>query len=123
MKTIASRIIKPFLLTLLLALTLQAGAAPWPPFGPDGGDARRIEPDPHNHQHLFLGAANGWIYDSSNGGAAWHRLAQLDRRDDLVLDSIVVDPGKPQHIIVGAWVLDRPDGGLFISEDGGKTWA
>ena len=78
--------------------------------------------DPQDHQHLFLGAANGWIYDSRDGGASWHRLAQIERRDDLVLDSIVVDPERPQRIIVGAWVLDRPDGGLFVSEDGGRTW-
>ena len=97
-------------------------ASSWLPFGPDGGDARRVVPDPADHTHLYLGTVNGWIYESHDTGASWHRLARVDKRDDLVLDSIVVDAGNPKHLIVGAWVIDRPDGGLFISYDAGKTW-
>jgi photosystem II stability/assembly factor-like uncharacterized protein len=109
----------------LLALLLSTAAwasGPWTAFGPDGGDARRIAPDPHDHSHLFLGAANGWIYESHNSGASWTRLSQVGKRDDLVLDSIVVDPQNPKHLVVGAWVIDHPDGGLFFSWDGGATW-
>ncbi len=98
------------------------GAKPWVAFGPDGGDARRIAPDPRDHSHLYLGTANGWIYESHNGGASWVRLAQVGKRDDLVLDSISVDAQNPNHIVVGAWVIDRPDGGIYISWDAGVTW-
>ncbi len=97
-------------------------ASTWLPFGPDGGDARRIVPDPADHTHLYLGTVNGWIYESHDTGASWHRLARVAKRDDLVLDSIVVDADNPRHLIVGAWVIDHPDGGLFISYDAGKTW-
>jgi photosystem II stability/assembly factor-like uncharacterized protein len=97
-------------------------ASNWLPFGPDGGDARRIVPDPADHTHLYLGTVNGWIYESHDTGATWRRLARVDKRDDLVLDSIVVDASNPKHLIVGAWVIDQPDGGLFISYDAGKTW-
>ena len=97
-------------------------ASSWLPFGPDGGDARRIVPDPADHTHLYLGTVNGWIYESHDTGANWHRLARVAKRDDLVLDSIVVDASNPKHLIVGAWVIDHPDGGLFISYDAGKTW-
>ena len=102
----------------------EAGPAvkPWVAFGPDGGDARRIAPDPRDHSHLYLGTANGWIYESHNTGASWVRLAQVGKRDDLVLDSISVDSQNPNHIVVGAWVIDRPDGGIFISWDAGATW-
>ena len=41
-------------------------------------------------------------------GNAWR---ELGKRDDLVLDSIVVDPLKPGRILVGAWVLGRTDRG------------
>jgi photosystem II stability/assembly factor-like uncharacterized protein len=92
------------------------------PYGPDGGDARRIVPDPQDHAHLYLGTANGWIYESHNAGDSWTRLAQIGKRDDLVLDSIVVDPQNPKHVVVGAWVVDRHDGGIFLSWDGGSTW-
>lgn len=97
-------------------------ASSWLPFGPDGGDARRIVPDPADHTHLYLGTVNGWIYESHDTGTSWHRLARVEKRDDLVLDSIVVDASNPKHLIVGGWVIDRPDGGLFISYDAGKTW-
>jgi photosystem II stability/assembly factor-like uncharacterized protein len=98
------------------------GTKPWAAFGPDGGDARRIASDPRDHAHLYLGSANGWIYESHNGGAIWNRLAQVGKRDDLVLDSIIVDPQNSGHIVVGAWVIDRPDGGLYFTWDGGATW-
>ena len=97
-------------------------AKPWVAFGPDGGDARRIAPDPRDHAHLYLGTANGWIYESHSAGASWTRLAQVGKRDDLVLDSIVVDAENPSHLVVGAWVIDHPDGGLYFSWDGGATW-
>jgi photosystem II stability/assembly factor-like uncharacterized protein len=114
--------------TALIALFLacfwiQANAsANWLPFGPDGGDARAIASDPRDHSHLYLGTANGWIYESHNGGADWKRLARLGNRDDLVLDSIIVDASNPSHVVVGAWVLGSPDGGLYVSNDAGVTW-
>jgi len=100
----------------------QVAAKPWVNFGPDGGDARRIAPDPKDHAHLYLGTANGWIYESHDAGNSWRRLAQLGKRDDLVLDSIVVDAENSKHLVVGAWVTDRRDGGLYFSWDGGATW-
>ena len=64
----------------------------------------------------------GWIYESRNGGADWKRLAWVGKRDDLALDSIVVDSSNPKHILVGAWVLGSTDGGLYVSNDGGVNW-
>jgi photosystem II stability/assembly factor-like uncharacterized protein len=114
------------LLVAFCAALAQAAAfaAPvnWLPFGPDGGDARRIVPDPSDHSHLFLGTVNGWIYESHDTGGSWRRLARIDKRDDLVLDSIVVDAKNPKHLIIGAWVVGSNDGGLFISYDAGKNW-
>jgi photosystem II stability/assembly factor-like uncharacterized protein len=108
---------------LFLVSCLQLNAVSWLPFGPYGGDARAFAADPHDHAHLYLGTANGWIYESRDGGGEWKRLARVGKRDDLVLDSIVFDPIKPGRILVGAWVLGSPDGGIFVSNDGGVTWA
>ncbi len=83
---------------------------------------RSLAADPHDHSHLFLGTVTGWIYESRNGGGDWKRLAWIGKRDDLALDSIVVDSANPKHILVGAWVLGSHDGGLFISNDGGVSW-
>jgi photosystem II stability/assembly factor-like uncharacterized protein len=115
---------RALLLSLFLASScLPSHAASWLPFGPYGGDARAIAADPHDHTHLYLGTAIGWIYESHNGGEEWKRLSMIGKRDDLVLDSIVVDHANPKHILIGAWVLGSHDGGLFVSDDGGATWA
>lgn len=113
---------KGTLALLLCFLCTSLHAADWLPFGPDGGDARAFAADPHDDMHLFLGSAIGWIYESHDGGANWKRLALVGKRDDLVLDSIVVDRTDPKHIVVGAWVLGSADGGLYISNDGGVSW-
>jgi len=114
-------------LALFIALVLctqfsQAAPPEWLPFGPDGGDARSIAADPADKTHLYLGTANGWIYESHNSGSEWKRLARVGKRDDLVLDSIVVDPVKHGRVLVGAWVLGGQVGDLFISDDGGVSW-
>jgi len=97
-------------------------AVSWFPFGPDGGSARSFAADPGNHMHLYLGAANGCIYQSQDGGKTWARLARIGNRDDLVVDNILVDPANPKHLVVGAYVVG--DGGdIYVSNDGGTTWA
>ena len=110
------------LLCLFALLSHLAAAVTWLPFGPYGGDARSFAVAPQDHLHLYLGTTNGWIYESHNGGKLWQRLAQLAKRNDLVLDHIVVDRADPKRLIVGVWVLGSPDGGVFTSGDGGLHW-
>ncbi|MGH9597225.1 MAG: WD40/YVTN/BNR-like repeat-containing protein [Edaphobacter sp.] len=108
---------------LLSALScLPLHAVNWLPFGPDGGDARAFAADPGDAAHLYLGTLTGWIYESHDGGGSWRRLAQVGHRDNLALDSIVVDRANPKHLLVGAWVLGSTEGGLYSSNDGGMTW-
>ena len=109
-------------LGLAMLGVLPAGAANWLPFGPDGGSARRVVADPSDHTHLYLGTANGWLYDSHNTGDSWKRLARVDKRDDLVLDSVIVDAKDAKHLVVGARVIGSSDGGVYVSDDSGRTW-
>ncbi|MBB5315373.1 WD40/YVTN/BNR-like repeat-containing protein [Tunturibacter empetritectus] len=111
-----------FLAVLVFLSCFQLHAASWLPYGPDGGDARAFAIDPHDHTHMYLGTATGWMYESHNSGGDWKRLAWIGKRDDLVLDSIVVSGADSKQIVVGAWVLGSPDGGIFLSKDGGLTW-
>jgi photosystem II stability/assembly factor-like uncharacterized protein len=118
-----TRLLSSFLVFGCLAFQ-QGFAEPhaWLPVGPDGGDARSFALDPSNPNHLFMGTINSWIYETQDGGSSWRRLAKLSKSDDLILDNILVDESDPQTLLVGAWVVDHPDGGLFISHDAGKTW-
>ncbi len=102
--------------------TPSSSSSSWIPVGPDGGDARAFAGDPTNSSHIFLGTTNSWIYQSQDNGVTWQRLAKLSKKDDLILDNIVVDASDPKTLYVGAWVVDHPDGGIFISHDSGESW-
>ena len=110
------------LVSFVLILSPLHAQSPWLAVGPDGGDARSLATVNGDPSHLYLGAINSWIYESTDGGASWHRLAKLDSADDLVVDHIFVDPVNPSLIYAAVWKFDKPDGGLWISHDSGKTW-
>lgn len=125
MKNLKSLILR-VLAVLVLSCTLFAlpmRAVNWFPLGPYGGDARCFAADPANSKHLYLGTASGWIYESRDGGLNWGRLSQIRDRNDLIIDHILTDARNPKRLVVGAWIVDHPDGGIFLSEDGGKTWS
>ncbi len=116
------RLLAWYLFLLFFSVCLSAHAVSWFPVGPDGGDARSFASDPRDSQHLFLGTATGWVYESHDGGKVWEHLARVGHRDDLIIDNIIVDKANTQHILVSGWVVDHPDGGLYESHDGGHTW-
>jgi photosystem II stability/assembly factor-like uncharacterized protein len=110
-------------LSALFALPAAAAGSPWASSGPDGGDARRFAFAVTDPNHIYLGTTNSWIYVSSDGGSSWSRLAKLGSQDDLVVDSLVVDRSDPRTLYAGVWVMDHPDGGIYISHDQGHTWS
>ncbi|HVU47912.1 MAG TPA: hypothetical protein VHD85_17400 [Terracidiphilus sp.] len=93
----------------------------WSVVGPAGGDARTFASVPGEPDHLYLGTTNSWLYESTDGGLNWHRLAKLSPEDGFVLDSIVVDESHPTTLYVGMW-KNSDNGGLWISHDSGHTW-
>jgi photosystem II stability/assembly factor-like uncharacterized protein len=101
----------------------RGGVLSWIPVGPNGGDARSFAVEPNNPQHLYLGTLTSWIYQSSDGGSTWKRLAKLGKSDDLVVDSLVVDSSDPKTLFAGVWQVDKPAGGIYISHDSGATWS
>jgi photosystem II stability/assembly factor-like uncharacterized protein len=121
LKSLSLRTLAALVLTWTFVFPMHA--ANWFALGPYGGDARCFAADPGNSKHLYLGTASGWIYESRDGGGTWSRLSQIRDRNDLIIDHIRTDARNPKRLVVGAWIVDHPDGGMFISEDGGKTWS
>ena len=107
------------LLNFSIATLLSAQM--WKTVGPYGGDARSFAYSPVAPAHILLGTTNSWIYQTTDG-IQWSRLSKLSTSDSLVLDHILFDTSNPKRVIVGAWMLERPDGGIFISEDEGHRW-
>lgn len=74
---------------------------------------------------IYLGAANGGVFKSSNAGVNWEPIF-----DDLAIYSIgamTLEPGDPDVVYAGTGEanssVDSYDGaGLFRTEDGGNTW-
>ena len=120
----------PRWLTLALLVIFFAVSGPslaaqtvWRPVGPAGGDARAFAAVPGEPSHLYMGTTNSWVYESEDRGANWHRLSKLDASDELILDHIIVDPVNPATVYVAAWTVDPPDGGLWVSHDGARSWS
>jgi photosystem II stability/assembly factor-like uncharacterized protein len=110
-----------FFLFALIASKMPAEVS-WSAVGPVGGDARAFEAVPGQPDHIYLGTTSSWIYESSDGGSSWLRLAKLDESEDLVLDNIVVDSANPSVVYVAAWKAGDTGGGLWVSRDGGRSW-
>jgi photosystem II stability/assembly factor-like uncharacterized protein len=110
---------------------------PWQPLGPDSmtmldwdmgpvsGRVTALAVDPADENLLYLGAAAGGLWKSSDGGLHWKQL--FDRIGTESIGSILMEAGNPDHLWVGtgeadAGCLDYFGMGLFFSSDGGKTF-
>jgi photosystem II stability/assembly factor-like uncharacterized protein len=112
-------------LLLLLAVSVFAvsARAQWTPLGPDGGDVRSLTYDPANPDRIYLGTSAGRLYLSTDNGSSWSRFARLGGGYDFVLDNMEIDP-RTGTMYVAAWDanIERENGDLFRSTDGGKSW-
>ncbi len=81
-------------------------------WGRTGETRAAIRLDPRDHAHLYLGTANGWIYESHNIGETWVRLAQ-DRqagRPGARLDcGGLREFETPHRRCAGSWIAGRWD--------------
>ncbi len=79
--------------------------------------------DPAHAGRIFLGAADGHIFGSEDGGERWALLGRASARQDAVITSIVVDPRDANVLFASSWTQDpAAGGGVFRSEDGGRNW-
>lgn len=108
------------------ALTTSAGSLAWENAGPFniGGRVTALDATPGGAA-IYLGAADGGVWWSTDGGANWACLT--DRMTFASIGAVAVDPSDAGTIWVGTGEsngsVDSYDGnGLWRSTDGGSTW-
>ncbi len=105
---------------LVSVLAVPASAQTWVPMGPTGGDVRALATDPRDHDHVFLGTADGVVYLSRDGGRGWQRSAPGFPKRGMSLDNLLVD--EHGRVFVGYWEVEGAGGGVARSTDGGHSF-
>ena len=117
------------------------GGTTWTHIGLD--DTRqisRIVIDPHDPNIVYVGAlghAYGpneqrGVYKTVDGGEHWTKT--LDGGPEIGVSDLAICSGNPQILFAGTWnahrppwstyaPIDGPGGGLYRSQDSGKTWS
>jgi len=117
------------------------GGATWVHTGlEDTRQISRIVADPRDPNVVYVGAlghayrANEQrgVYKSIDGGAHWAKV--LDEGSEIGISDLAISSGNPQILFAGTWnthrpqwssyaPIDGPGGGLYRSQDSGKTWS
>ncbi|MGA3210169.1 MAG: glycosyl hydrolase [Terriglobales bacterium] len=74
---------------------------------------------------VYIGAASGGVWKSSNGGTTYKPL--FDKQPSQSIGSLAIDPANPQTLWVGtgeSWVRNSVSvgTGIYRSLDGGEDW-
>jgi len=96
-------------------------------WGINSGRVRGLAIHPTDPNIVYIGAASGGIWKTTNGGANWtDKSGTLNR---LTFGCIAIDPSNTQVIYAGTgesrWQLDDhtfEGDGLYKSTDAGETW-
>jgi len=75
---------------------------------------------------LFVGAASGGVWKSSDGGTTFKPV--FDKQPAQSIGAIAIDPSNPRTVWVGtgeSWMRNSVSigDGIFKSTDGGETWS
>ncbi len=111
--------------------SINSITASWVPLGPSpvpsGGGAGRlncITINPLKTTTIYVGAPDGGVWKSNNGGTSWNTTTDL--LSSLGVTDIVIDPNDTSHIYIATGDGDGRDSystGIMESHDGGATWA
>jgi photosystem II stability/assembly factor-like uncharacterized protein len=89
---------------------------------PNSGLVNAMAVDPTNSNVVYLAAAGGGVWKTTDGGQAWTPLT--DNQPSLEIDSLALDPLNPDVVYAGTDMgFFGSDGeGILKSTDGGATW-
>lgn len=112
------------------ALTNKAPGSVWTSLGPVGapnyGGAGRLNFlrfDPTNTNTLYVGAPDGGLWKSTNGGTSW--TTNTDQLTVIGCSDIAIDPTNTQIMFLATGDGEAGDSystGVLKSTDGGATW-
>ena len=112
------------------SVTVQSGDQP--PNGTVAGAIQAIAISPTNSATMFVGATNGGIWTTRNGGSSWQPLT--DNKISMSISSLAFDPtdANAQKLIAGVGAtsngrIGNANGGqltgIMYSNNGGASWA
>jgi len=94
--------------------------------GPIGNRAASIVGEPGNPLVVYVGAASGGIFKTTDGGAKWQPV--FDDQDVSAVGALAIAPSRHETVWAGTgepWLI-RPDhamgDGIYKSTDAGRTW-
>ena len=116
------------------AFAITTDSANWTSIGPrptdpgasaTSGRVNAIAIDPRDNNVAYIGAAEGGVWKTTDGGANWTPLT--DGQASLAMGAIVLDPNNPDIVYAGTgeenFAQDAYYGaGILKSADGGATW-
>jgi len=79
--------------------------------------------------HAFGPNPQRGVYRTLDGGVTWEQV--LKRDENTGASDVALDPSNPNIVFAGMWQARRspwdlqsggPNGGVFVSRDGGSTW-
>src|SRR3989442_2978707 len=90
-----------------------------------GGRIHDLQIDPKDPAVLYIGAASGGIWKSTNNGVTWKDV--FGRENDNTFGALAIFPGNPQIIWAGTGENNNRQssswgGGVYRSTDSGDTW-
>jgi photosystem II stability/assembly factor-like uncharacterized protein len=96
-------------------------------WGVVGGRVRAVAVHPTDPLTVYIGAANGGIWKTSDGGQSWLDIGR--ELPSLSFGAIAIDPDNPQIIYAGSGECDLLEGfnvyagdGLYKSTNAGLSW-
>ncbi|HLF65279.1 MAG TPA: T9SS type A sorting domain-containing protein [Saprospiraceae bacterium] len=114
---------------LLKQIQNRSLGSPWTSVGPVniGGRITDIALHPTNQNVLYVGASNGGVFKSEDGGLTWRHIYDNDGR--LSIGNIELSVSDPDILYIGTGEANGSyssgafyGNGLYRSDDAGETW-